>query len=230
MSRFLNTIVLIAALFLSGCTSLFSFNPQLFRAADILGAIPTEHRQVLIVLADGREPNQAHILAWEKVGPLWVKKFSTMPAVVGRNGFALPGEKKEGDGHTPSGSFVLKRAFGYAPRIKTGLDYRQVTENDFWIDDPESEQYNQWVKSVSDAKSFELLKRMDMLYEYAAVIEYNTDVIVAGRGSAIFLHVWHSRNTATSGCVATSEKYVRKILKWLDLSKNPIIILNNEKN
>ncbi len=55
-------------------------------------------------------------------------------------------EKKEGDGKTPSGIYPLGPAFGYASSMDTGLAYRQATDNDFWVDDVRSLQYNQWVQ------------------------------------------------------------------------------------
>ena len=226
----LKAIMCLAAVALSGCSLLTLNHPQLFRAADIVGELPPEHGQAIVVLADDRGPGQVKILAWEREGVWWVNKFSVMPAVIGRSGFAAPGEKEEGDGYTPSGTFPLKRTFGYAPRVETGLDYQQATEQDFWVDDPASGQYNQWVKGAPQANSYEVLKRADKLYKYAAVIEYNTEPVVPGKGSAIFLHVWRGRETPTAGCVATSAKNVRKLLKWLDLSKKPIIILNDEQD
>jgi L,D-peptidoglycan transpeptidase YkuD (ErfK/YbiS/YcfS/YnhG family) len=228
MNKFLKVIVCLAAVAVSGCSLLSLNHPQLFRAADIVGELPPEHSQAVVVLADGRQFQQAWIVAWEKQGVWWVNKFSAMPAVIGRSGFAAPNQKKEGDGHTPSGTFQLKRAFGYAPHVATGLDYQQATEQDFWVDDPASAQYNQWVKGTPQANSYEVLKREDKLYQYAIVIEYNTEPVVAGKGSAIFLHVWRSPQTPTAGCVAAAEKNMKKLLKWLDLSKKPIIILGDE--
>ena len=148
-----------------------------------------------------------------------------MPAVIGRNGLADAGQKKEGDGKTPSGIYDLGTAFGYSPSVKTGLDYRQTGADDFWVDDAASAQYNQWVKGVVRANSFEKLKRDDHLYALAVVIEYNTRPVVPGAGSAIFLHVWRRYDHATAGCVALSQRYLRHILKHLDRSKGPVIIL-----
>ena len=230
MNMPLKTIVCLSAIILCGCAPLSFVEPHVFRAADIVGEIPPGPSQAIVVLADDKHPSRASLSAWEREGAWWSKKFATMPVVIGRSGFALPDGKEEGDGHTPSGTFELKRAFGYAPYTQTGLDYRQVTQQDFWVDDPDSVQYNQWVQGSPQADSYETLKRADALYEYAIVIEYNTEPVIPGKGSAIFLHVWRDRYTATAGCVATSAKNVKKLLKWLDLSRKPIIILNDAKN
>ena len=150
-----------------------------------------------------------------------------MNSVIGRNGLASAGEKREGDGRTPSGLFRLERAFGYPAAVNTKLAYAQVGVDDFWVDDPASEQYNTWVKGTPQVNSFERLKRDDHLYKYAAVIEYNTRPVVAGNGSAIFLHVWRGADSSTAGCVALSQRNVKRLLKWLDGAKHPVIVLGD---
>ena len=230
MNTRLKLICFLAAALASGCAPLSLDRLYLFRAADIVGEITQGHRQAIVVMADGNSPARAGIMAWEKEGEWWSKKFATMPAVIGRGGIAAPGEKKEGDGRTPSGTFELKRAFGYAPQVETGLYYRQVSDYDYWSDDPASAQYNLWVQGTPPPGSYEALRRTDNLYSYAVVIEYNTEPVVPGEGSAIFLHVWRGNKTPTSGCVAVSEKDMKKLLKWLDASKKPIIILSHEQD
>ncbi|OGX39807.1 MAG: hypothetical protein A3G91_02220 [Omnitrophica WOR_2 bacterium RIFCSPLOWO2_12_FULL_50_9] len=150
-----------------------------------------------------------------------------MQAVIGKNGLAPEGEKREGDGRTPSGVFALRRAFGYDETVETGLIYRRVTERDFWIDDPASAQYNQWVAGDVPAVSHEALRRGDDLYKYAVVIEYNTDPVVPGLGSAIFMHVWRGAGQPTAGCVAMAEADLLRFLRWLDIRRNPVIIFSN---
>jgi L,D-peptidoglycan transpeptidase YkuD (ErfK/YbiS/YcfS/YnhG family) len=220
-------IISLTLAFLSGCSPYSLTRPQLFSGADIVGKLLPEHTQAIVVLPDDHDPQRAYLMAWEREGEWWSQKFSAMPAVIGRNGLAAPGEKKEGDGKTPSGTFELKRAFGYAPEVKTGLSYRQVSDYDYWSDDPASAQYNLWVQGTPPLGSYEALRRPDGLYSFAVVIEYNTEPVVPGKGSAIFLHVWRGKKAATAGCVATSAGNVKKLLKWLDGARNPVIILNH---
>jgi L,D-peptidoglycan transpeptidase YkuD (ErfK/YbiS/YcfS/YnhG family) len=150
--------------------------------------------------------------------------YSPTAAVIGPKGFAPLGEKREGDGRTPTGTFRIGTAFGIDPTMETRLDYRRATDDAFWVDDPSSPEYNRWVTGKPNAKSWENLRQAD--YKYAAVIEYNTDPVVPGMGSAIFLHVWEGPDNPTSGCVAVAEKDVRGLLWWLDKDKKPVIILN----
>lgn len=161
----------------------------------------------------------------EKRGDNWMNVFEPLNASVGRNGFAPPGEKKEGDGKTPSGIYPLKLTFGYDESVKTKMPYRQALEDDIWVDDPIAEDYNRWTKkNKTKAASYEMMKRDDNLYQYGIVIEYNTDPVTKGNGSAIFLHVWKGKGIPTAGCVAVSEENLIKILEWLDPAALPLII------
>jgi L,D-peptidoglycan transpeptidase YkuD (ErfK/YbiS/YcfS/YnhG family) len=184
-------------------------------------------QQVLLVIPERCLFWKTHSLyACEKKGETWRQAFDPMQAVVGRNGFAPPGEKREGDGRTPSGRFALGHAFGYAPEIVTRMPYRPATPEDVWVDDPTSPDYNRWVKRrETRAASYEAMRREDDQYKYGILIEYNTRPIVAGLGSAIFLHVWKSPDSPTAGCVAISEEDMVKILGWLDPSAHPVNVI-----
>jgi len=167
----------------------------------------------------------------EKTGDDWIIEGQPYDAVIGRNGFALTGQKREGDGKTPSGIYPLKMTFGYHDTVMTKMPYRQALSDDVWIDDVHAEDYNRWTKKTYTlANSYEMMKREDNLYQYGIIIEYNTDPVVKGNGSAIFLHIWPSKGIPTAGCVAVSEENMIKILQWLDPAKSPIIILGTNIN
>ena len=69
------------------------------------------------------------------------------------------------------------------------------------------------------------MKRNDDQYKYGIVVEYNTNPIIKGKGSAIFIHVWRNRNQPTAGCISISQEKILKLLEWLDPEKEPIIVL-----
>ena len=149
------------------------------------------------------------------------------PAVVGRNGFAPVNEKREGDGRTPSGIYPLGTAFGKEVWVKTDLIYRQAGADDIWVDDVNSVQYNRWVKLPPRAASYETMSRSDGLYDLGIVIEYNTDPVVPGDGSAIFLHIWRGGGEKpTAGCVAMERVHLRQLLAWLRAERGPVIVLD----
>ncbi|MDI6741299.1 MAG: L,D-transpeptidase family protein [Smithella sp.] len=169
---------------------------------------------------------KTRLYAMEKRGDTWQKAFEPFEATIGSNGFAPAGEKREGDGRSPSGIYPLKTAFGYDKSVNTKMPYRQALEDDLWIDDPDAEDYNRWVKkSVTRAASYERMKRDDHQYKYGIVIEYNTDPVIKGNGSAIFLHVWKGEGMPTVGCVAVAEENMLKILEWLDPAAEPLMIM-----
>jgi L,D-peptidoglycan transpeptidase YkuD (ErfK/YbiS/YcfS/YnhG family) len=174
----------------------------------------------------GLSSSRYFVYTVEKKHDHWKWVSGPIEATIGKNGFALPGEKREGDGRTPSGIFSLKRTFGYDKTVKTKMPYRQATEEDLWVDDPNAPDYNQWVKQAeTGAASYEKMKREDLQYKYGIVIEYNTDPVIKGHGSAIFFHVWKGKDSPTAGCVAVSEEDIIKILGWLDPNAFPLIIM-----
>ena len=69
------------------------------------------------------------------------------------------------------------------------------------------------------------MRRADDLYKYGIVIEYNTRPVVPGAGSAIFFHIWRDRATPTSGCIATAELGIVRILRWLDPAEKPATVI-----
>lgn len=190
-------------------------------AADLL---PSDSKQLVLVQATGDQ--QVGILsAWNLSGDEWTPVFSNIKVVLGAKGMISPEEKKEGDKSTPAGTYRLTRAFGYKPFAASKLNYIQLTENHYWVDDPSSITYNQMVDKKPKANSYEIMKRSDDLYKWGIVVEYNTKPVVSGKGSAIFIHVWRGPEQATAGCVAMAENDIIRLLDWLDLQHSPVILL-----
>ncbi len=187
-------------------------------------------KQAVFVTADKADKFTAKITAYEYIKGKWVKKYS-MPAVIGKNGISL--KKKEGDGKSPAGIFYIGRSFGTVKK-PSGVDlpYTKTDQYDYWVDDVTSRDYNKWIVYKGDPekrwKSFERMK-LEPLYHYGAVIEYNTHPIVKGAGSAIFFHVWRASDKPTAGCTAVSQDNVVKLLKWMDPAKKPVFIQGTEK-
>ncbi|MBN2401753.1 MAG: L,D-transpeptidase family protein [Spirochaetes bacterium] len=217
---------------IASCKSQSSDSDQFSKVTDEVknillnaGEIINTSSQIIIVTSIEKNPDYAELYSLEKDNGFWINKFQEIKVTIGKNGFTDKGMKKEGDGKTPSGVYKLGTAFGYEKAIKTKMPYRQSTENDFWIDNVNSDEYNTWVSGKTEAKSFERMKRNDHLYKYGIVVEYNTDPIVKGAGSAIFMHVWRAPGSKTAGCVAMSEDDILKILDWLEAENKPVVVL-----
>lgn len=143
----------------------------------------------------------------------WIEKWQTS-GYVGRNGITT--DKHEGDGKTPIGIYDFGLAFGIEKNPGAKIPYKELDEKDVWIDDINSKYYNQYVKNDiadKDWSSEESLYEYKESYAYVLAINYNTQPIVKGAGSAIFLHV--ETNEPTAGCVSIPKEYMKKLLQSL---------------
>ena len=123
-------------------------------------------------------------------------------AAIGPGGIGVKGG--EGDGITPLGSFVVREIFYRADRIArpdVKLPLHVIAPDDGWCDAPGDTNYNRLVKLPYRA-SAEILWRDDALYDLVAVLGYNDNPVVPGKGSAIFLHLALPDYSPTHGCVA----------------------------
>ncbi|WP_171005662.1 stalk domain-containing protein [Bacillus sp. E(2018)] len=181
--------------------------------------------QMMIVEANGWDTKYAKLSTYEKVNGVW-KKVAEMPAMIGYNGFAQV--MKEGGGASPTGIYNMGTGFGWGTKpAASKYPYRVATSYDYWVDDSSSSDYNKWVHYSGNPstrwKSFERMTHP--LYKYGAVIKYNENPIVPGKGSAIFLHMWKGSTSATAGCVAVSEANMEMLLNWMDPKKKPLIVM-----
>ncbi|HNW92951.1 MAG TPA: L,D-transpeptidase family protein, partial [bacterium] len=189
------------------------------RAAD--GSDPQRTASQIVIATAAPGDTLGTLSLYEPTWRGWQPTFGPVPAVFGRSGIAPAGAKREGDGRTPSGWYALTECFGYDDTIATGLRYVQVTDSDIWIDDVNHPDYNRWVQLPTTAASFEYLHRRDVLYRYAIVVDYNRDPVVAGNGSAIFIHIRRADGRPTAGCIALAETDLLQLLRRLRPSPDP---------
>jgi L,D-peptidoglycan transpeptidase YkuD (ErfK/YbiS/YcfS/YnhG family) len=180
-------------------------------------------RQVIAVTSAGYGTSYAELRAFQRTTGGWRQVFGAWPARIGYNGFAPAGQKREGDGRTPTGSFGFQFMFGVNPDPGVRFHYRRAVSTSRWDDDPRSVRYNEWVdtRTGDPGRSPESMHQVPA-YLYGAVIGYNTSRR-PGLGSAIFLHVSHVG--ATSGCVSIPESELLAVLRWLDPRRHPRIVM-----
>ena len=186
--------------------------------------------QLVVAINNNDSADKAIVIALEKVNKKWKIKLGPVQASIGRTGFALPGEKIEGDGKSPTGIFDLGQLYTYEASVKTSLPFIQTNSEDKWIDDPNHENYNSHIRGNTTAKSFEHLNLSSIDYKYCMVIEYNTHPVVKGKGSAIFFHLADANYSPTAGCVAIKESDMDQILLWLDPNKQKAILMGNKNH
>ena len=94
---------------------------------------------------------------------------------------------------------------------RTLLPVRPITALDGWCEDPADRRYNRAIR-ISPGQPGDKLWRSDALYDLIIEIDHNTQPRVAGRGSAVFLHVARPHRSATAGCVAFAAPDLRRLL------------------
>jgi L,D-peptidoglycan transpeptidase YkuD (ErfK/YbiS/YcfS/YnhG family) len=143
---------------------------------------------------------------WLLAGPLAV------PVALGRGG--IRANKREGDGGTPRGTFRLRRLWWRADRMArpmTHLPVRCIRGDDGWCEDPRDRHYNQPIRLKPDHPG-DRLKRADHLYDFIIELHHNTRPRIAGRGSAVFIHLARPGFAPTAGCVALKADALRRLI------------------
>jgi L,D-peptidoglycan transpeptidase YkuD (ErfK/YbiS/YcfS/YnhG family) len=140
---------------------------------------------------------------------------ATFPVALGRAGIAA--NKREGDGGTPRGRFRLLRLWWRSdrvPRPRTALPVRRIERDDAWCEDASDRRYNRPVRREASAPG-DRLWRDDHLYDLFIEIDHNTRPRIAGRGSAVFIHLAREGFLPTAGCVALRGGDLRRLLPRL---------------
>lgn len=220
--RYILLLTLIAAVFIAPLV--VAATPVKNDPCQVLTApqtIPANTGQLIVVQSLGGF--KAEITACQRQGKTWNQVL--MPSWVGsigKNGVAPIGEKKEGDLKTPVGLHALGQAFGSQP-LALKMDYKYITSEDKFIDDPNHKDYNTWVNGKTSAKSYESM--LIKSYKMGVVVNYNMNPITPGAGSAIFMHLRQAPNVPTAGCVSMDEPHLLALLHWLDKKQHPYIFI-----
>jgi L,D-peptidoglycan transpeptidase YkuD (ErfK/YbiS/YcfS/YnhG family) len=166
---------------------------------------PALRRTTLTAITVTRQSGRA-AQGWLAAGPLRVA------VALGRSGIRT--DKREGDGATPRGRFRLLRAWWRSdrgPRPRTLLPLRRIGPGDGWCEDPADRRYNRPLRLGAGSPG-DHLWRADHLYDLLVELDHNTRPRIAGRGSAIFVHVARPRLRPTAGCVALPAPALRRLL------------------
>jgi L,D-peptidoglycan transpeptidase YkuD (ErfK/YbiS/YcfS/YnhG family) len=146
----------------------------------------------------------------------WLLAYGqTIPVALGRGG--IRANKREGDGGTPKGVFRPVRVWWRADRHRrpaTFLPVRAIGAEDAWCEDPADRHYNQPVRPGAK-RGGDRLRRDDHLYDYIVEIDHNTHPRIAGRGSAVFLHLARENFSPTAGCVSMTRRAMLRLLARL---------------
>ncbi len=183
--------------------------------------------QLVTVVVPRRTSVLGQLRLWRKSGECWVAVTEPWAAWVGGRGVSP--NKREGDRRTPAGLFGFARTmYGVAANPGVRYAYRRLVCGDWWVEDPRSRWYNQFRHVRCGAKPpftvvSDDMSRSPTAYRHLAVIDYNTDPTVPGRGSGIFLHA--STGRPTLGCVSLPVPQLLRVLRWLRPASRPTIAI-----
>ncbi|SNT25951.1 L,D-peptidoglycan transpeptidase YkuD, ErfK/YbiS/YcfS/YnhG family [Actinomadura meyerae] len=176
---------------------------------------PGGARHVVFAVAAGYGTTEVTVTECVRKGRFW-KQFLTTLGHVGRNGYAEPGAKREGDGKSPTGSYTMTEAFGEGDP-GTWLPYRSLrASGDCWGSTIGDSRYNRYYRGAclpDDENLSQLMQRGP--YKQSVVVNYNRppdSPIVHGAGSAIFMHIGSG---PTAGCVAMARPELESIMRTL---------------
>jgi L,D-peptidoglycan transpeptidase YkuD (ErfK/YbiS/YcfS/YnhG family) len=183
--------------------------------------------QLITVDAASARSTTAVVRLWSRDGDCWRPIAGPWWAHVGRIGIAAT--RREGDGTTPAGTFTLGRTiYGTAADPGVAYTYHRLVCGDWWDEDPDSPSYNRFRHISCDTRP-PFAARSDPLwqsrnaYRHFAVIAYNVNPTVPGRGSGIFFHA--DIGIPTSGCVSLPRARPVALLRWLDPDLDPVVAI-----
>ena len=134
-----------------------------------------------------------------------------MPCAIGRNGMVA--NKQEGDLGTPTGEYKLRWMYWRPDRMhppETTLPAFPLLPRQGWSETPDDPKYNRPILHPHPYPA-DRMRRGDRLYDLCLVTDQNTDPVIPGEGSAIFLHLWRKPRHPTAGCIA----FGRGDLEWI---------------
>ena len=197
--------------------------------------------QMLLVTTKGWDDVNGVAQRYERVNGKWKKLGSRIGISVGRTGMAwgvgvysfdAAGPiKKEGDGKSPAGVFLLTQLFSAneSAQPHAHMPFIQLTPTVECVDDPKSSAYNTLVDPKSPSErtwdSSEHMLRRDSIYDFGVFVAHNTPA-KPGVGSCIFIHELDPFGEVygTAGCTALPGEQLVRLFGWLDATKNPMLV------
>jgi L,D-peptidoglycan transpeptidase YkuD (ErfK/YbiS/YcfS/YnhG family) len=228
------------------CVALLSLLPVATAQGEQPAALAAS-TQLLVVTTPDWDTVAGTLQRYERAAPhkKWKKIGPPIPLVVAKKGLAwgtgvatqtdfaprnpLDPIKQEGDTRAPAGLFRLGTAFGYSAQKPASwkMPYISLTSTIECVDDPHSAYYNRIVDRATvtpDWNSSEHMLYSNGQYRWGLVVDHNTDPVVPGAGSCIFMHIWLGTGEGTVGCTAMAQDNVEPVIGWLDPAQSPLLL------
>ena len=186
--------------------------------------------QVLVADCSGNSA-QLSLRCWTGNG--WTEALY-IPASIGTYG--VTEKKMDGDYSTPAGTFNLLFCMALE-QPDTKLDFRRIESDDYWVCDPDSEDYNTLRKLGSGVWASAESMYNHFAYgisEACICFDFNGDGETAGSatrlgGSALFIDGVgpYGKMTTGYGDIKISGEDMQALLRVLDSEKNPTITIRS---
>jgi L,D-peptidoglycan transpeptidase YkuD (ErfK/YbiS/YcfS/YnhG family) len=193
-----------------------------------LAGIPATSTEAVEVTAPSARSTRATVTLYRRTATgCFVEVAGPFGAWVGANG--LSSHHVEGDLTTPIGVFGFEPVmYGVLANPGVHVPFHRLVCGDWWDEDPNSSQYNEFVRTRCGAipafrAASEALWQEVPAYDAFAVVAYNTDLRVPGRGSGIFLH--RSLGRPTAGCVSLGWANLLRVLRFIIPADQPRIVI-----
>lgn len=173
---------------------------------------PGQESRTIFVTSTDRKQNKVLITGCVRVGGEFKQEWQTT-GFIGANGFAPPGQLREREFRSPTGSFSVTEALGKA-NPGTKLKYHLVNPYSRW-GGPGSPSYNSYLEGGSPADENLWYWANEGTYAQAAVINYNRppdSAAVPGADYAIF---FGAGNKVSAGCVSTDLSTATRVVRTL---------------
>ena len=186
-------------------------------------AADSSSTQQIVVSAPSDASTSGTLTAYQQSGGVWHAVYGPVRAQLGVHG--LSDNRTEGDGTTPTGTYgFLPTMYGLADAAPNPrYVYHHLVCGDWWsgVRDATYNTFQQLAcgQTMDDS---EALWQQTAAYQHLAVIDFNMDPTVIGKGSAIFLHD-ATGSGVTAGCVAVMPSTLDAVLSWLDPAQDPVI-------
>lgn len=195
--------------------------------------IAQEADTLFLTIQDPGDTTTCKFYTYEKNNGEWKEMFK-VAGYVGRSGIADTKNRVEGDGTSPAGIYSFGMLFGIQDNPGAlQKAYKKVDNDDYWDGDKNSDTYNQHVRGSEmpaswNASASEHLIDYKYSYNYAAMVNYNVNPTIKGKGSAIFLHCTHPGSLASAGCISIPESKMIRALRMIDDQAYIVLVRNAE--
>jgi L,D-peptidoglycan transpeptidase YkuD (ErfK/YbiS/YcfS/YnhG family) len=187
--------------------------PPAWAAPLLSGNIPAASSQVIIVRSPSPSSTTNTVSLWTRAGTGWREDGTQMPGHDGEGGWSA--HRSAGDLRTPLGVYSLTYAGGRLPNPGTREPYEH------------SSSYFYTAGRFLGHSTFGV-------FDYVVAIDFNrvpgSPVSSTNKpngpqsGGDVWLHV--DNGAPTLGCVTVPRSDMAAILKWLDPSQHPVIVLH----